>query len=123
MRFPPLGERSFHAALVRDIKVRGESADVMQGEKSTRFERGVPKIQFLQRRVVFVRAVGGSVRVATRFLGATGDWGRRINWRLDKVSRPASQSSVAKTRTGGIEIQLKRPCEAHRRTPAEEQAE
>ena len=56
MRFSPLGERPFDAALVGDIEVRGETADVMQSEKSARASAAYQR-SVRPRRLVFVRAV------------------------------------------------------------------
>ena len=57
MRFSPFRERPSNAALMRHVKLRGETADIVQNEKATGRQRTVPKVQFSEGGLVFVRAV------------------------------------------------------------------
>src|SRR5437763_17038628 len=57
MCFPPLGKSPPDAAFVRDIELRGEAADIVKNKKPAWCERRIPKIEFCQSGLIFVRAI------------------------------------------------------------------
>jgi len=53
----PFAECPQNPARFRDVELHRETAHVMQNEETARLQRRIPKIQFVQGRLIFVRAV------------------------------------------------------------------
>ena len=71
MFLSPFGKSAAHSAFVRDIKSRGEFADVMENQNAAGRERGRPEIELGDGGLIFVRAVhDDQLRIAAEiFLG------------------------------------------------------